>query len=574
MNSIEDLRRELLFLDGKGYGAYKSVRGTYGGGWYQIYIDHVQADPFAPPSRARIRVPGKTAGFLPELYKTAPSKIALQDFLARAFYRRLQSFDPGDRTGTGKSGLLTVDRCGQEILERTAVLVTPEYVEARFSVGLPARGRTIVGREAARLLTEVVPGVVRDALIYEKIGREELTRQVELVEDQEYLRGALAQRELVAFVGNGSILPRESGVSQRPLTSPGVVAFQSPPELQVEFTLPNRGRVAGMGIPPGVTLIVGGGYHGKSTLLRALERGVYNHISGDGREMVITVGDAVKIRSEDGRRVEKVDISGFISNLPLGRDTRCFCTDNASGSTSQAANIMEALESGASLLLLDEDTSTTNFMIRDSRMQKLVAKRHEPITPFIDRVRELAGGLGVSTIVVVGGAGDYLGVADLVIMMQNYQAIEVTGEARKIVQSTPDQRALEAAGPLGGASPRVPQPAGGGNSERVRVKSRGLDQISFGRDEINLNYVDQLVDPSQTRAVAEIIRYAFGRYVDGSLPLSRVVDSVLSDIEAEGLDAISPFAGGQHPGDLAKPRKQEIMAAFNRLRTVKMTQCK
>ncbi len=567
---MESLRRNLLSLDGKGYGAYKSVRGAYSGGWFDLFIDHVQADPFAPPSRGRIRVLHGISGFPPYLYGSRTRKIALQDFVARNFYRLLKAGDSGDRSASGKGGLVGVDRCGQEVLDRTAVLVTGDFIEVRFTVGLPARGRTVLGREAARLLTEFVPGIAERTMLYKNLRREDLVRHVEVVEDQEYLRGALAERGLVAFVGNGSILPRESGVSDRPLTGPAVVPFQSPPGLEVEISLPNRGRVAGMGIPRGVTLVVGGGYHGKSTLLRALERGVYNHIPGDGRELAVTVGDAVKIRAEDGRRVEKVDISGFINNLPFGLDTRSFSTENASGSTSQAANIVEALESGASLLLLDEDTSATNFMIRDGRMQRLVAKRNEPITPFIDRVRELLEGLNVSTVIVVGGSGDYLGVADLVIMMQNYMPHDVTGAARKIIEDTPGQRVVEAAGRLCRPAPRIPLPAGG-KPDRFRVRARGVEQISFGRDDINLAYVDQLVDPSQTRAVAEIIRYAYERYVDGKKPLSAVVERVLEDIGREGLDVVSPFERGQHPGDLAGPRKQEIMAAFNRLRSVRIS---
>lgn len=570
MNSMETLRQSLLSLDGKGYGAYKSIRGSYSGGWFSLFIDHVQADPFAPPSRARIRVQHGVSGFPSGLCSTKIRRVGLQDYVARTFYRVLRAMDSGGREGSGKSGLVTVDRCGQEALERTAVLVAPDFIEVRFAAGLPARGRTIMGREAAGLLCDFVPRVAERSMLYKNLSREGLARHVEVVEDQECLRGALGERGLVAFVGNGSVLPRESGVSERPLTGPPVIPFQSPPGLQVEFSLPNRGKVAGMGIPRGVTLIVGGGYHGKSTLLRALERGVYNHIPGDGRELVVTAGDAVKIRSEDGRRVEKVDIAGFISNLPFGQDTRSFSTENASGSTSQAANIMEALESGASLLLLDEDTSATNFMIRDSRMQRLVAKENEPITPFIDRVRDLLDGLNASTIIVVGGSGDYLGVADLVIMMQNYRAIDVTAAARKIIETTPDRRNVEAAGKLDRVAPRAPVPDGCGRSDRIRVKARGVDQISFGRDDINLAYVDQLVDPSQARAVAEMVRYAFDRYVDGKTSLSGAVDSVLQDIDREGLDAVSPFERGQHPGDLARPRKQEVMAAFNRLRTIRM----
>ncbi|MFZ5651820.1 MAG: ABC-ATPase domain-containing protein [Bacillota bacterium] len=569
MENIQSLRKMLVALDGRGYGAYKSIQGGYDGGWFQIFIDHAQADPFAPPSRARARVPHRASGFPADLWKDRAGRIALQDFVARNLYRALIGARGGERAGTGKSGLLACDRCGQEILERTAVIITGEFIEARFSAGLPARGRTVLGHEAARMLTEIIPWAVERSLLYKNLNRDKLTGHINLARDQEYLRCALSGRGLAAFVGNGSVLPRESGVSDLPLKGPGVEPFQSPPGLEVEFNLPCRGKVSGMGIPRGVTLIVGGGYHGKSTLLRALERGVYNHVPGDGRELVITEGGAVKIRSEDGRRVEKVNIGGFISNLPMGQDTRSFSTDNASGSTSQAANIIEALEGGTTLLLLDEDTSATNFMIRDGRMQRLVAKKFEPITPFIDRVRELYQNLGVSTVIVVGGSGDYLKVADLVIMMQEYRAYDVTAAAREIIENTPDDRAVEAAGRLGAISPRVPLPMKGDRGERVRA--RGLEEIAYGGEDIDLSYVDQLVDPSQTRAVAEIIRYAFDRYADGKKSLAEIVDSVLSDIDRDGLDVVSPFGKGQHPGDFAIPRKNEIMAAFNRLRSITMS---
>ena len=195
--------------------------------------------------------------------------------------------------------------------------------------------------------------------------------------------------------------------------------------------------------PRVLTLIVGGGYHGKSTLLQAIERGVYNHIYGDGREWVVTDPTAVKIRAEDGRRIENVDISSFIHNPPLNKNTEEFSTENASGSTSQAANIVEAVEAGTQLILFDEDTSATNFMIRDERMQRLVSNEKEPITPFIDRVRELYEDHNISTIMVMGGSGDYFEVADTVIMMDNYLPEDVTMDAKKIKEELPINRMQE-----------------------------------------------------------------------------------------------------------------------------------
>ena len=308
-------------------------------------------------------------------------------------------------------------------------MIQGETLELRLTVDLPAAGRTIQGMEAVSIFFEDLPKVIQQGVFqFPNMGLT-VKHFVDAHEDQEWLRTALDEKGLVAFVPEGAILPRESGVSSRPLVM-GSVPFYPPQELSVTFQLPHKGMINGLGLSKGVTLIVGGGFHGKSTLLRALELGIYSHIPGDGREYVATDPNAVKIRAEDGRFVEKVNISPFIKSLPLLRDTLRFSTDNASGSTSQAANIMEALEMGAKVLLIDEDTSATNFMIRDRRMQELVQKAHEPITPFIDKVRQLYQDRGVSTILVMGGSGDYFEAADTVIWMNNYRPFGVTEQAR------------------------------------------------------------------------------------------------------------------------------------------------
>jgi len=372
----------------------------------------------------------------------------------------------------------------------------------------------------------------------------------------------------VSFVGNNSVLPRESGISDLPMKGEKVIPFKSPPEMEVQFNLPNAGTIKGMGITEGITLVVGGGYHGKSTLLRAIERGVYNHIPGDGREYVVTLADTVKIRAEDGRRVEKVNISPFITNLPFGRDTVDFSTGEASGSTSQAANIMEALEMGARCLLLDEDTSATNFMIRDVRMQALVAKDKEPITPFIDKVVQLKKDFSLSSIMVLGGSGDYFDTADTVIMMDEYRTLEVTCRAKEIALEYRTKRTPEGGEEFGTLSLRVPSQKGldPTRGRKFKVSARGLHNIQFGSQTIDLSLVDQLVDISQTRAIGNIIYYG-SNFIDGRRTLREIIEMVLEQIEKHGLDVLSPYRG-QHPGEYALPRKYEIAAAFNRLRSL------
>ncbi len=569
MSSLQDLRRILLRIDGRGYKAYKDIEGVYQAGSFTLFVDHVQGDPFAAPSRLRVRVPMKVAGFPGQTFSNRSRRTALADFLTRAFYREADKLER--KSGSGKSGMISIDRPGQEILERTSVIITSEWVEARFVVGLPAAGRRVLGKVADEILTSKVPAIVEKSLFYRNLDHEALNLHITTAEDADALRAALRKAGLVAFVADGSILPRRSGIDPRPLSQGTVVTFKSPPSLSRAFRLPNRGVVRGMGIPEGITLIVGGGYHGKSTLLNAIELGVYNHIPGDGRELVVTVKDAVKIRAEDGRRVEKVDISPFISNLPFGRSTRDFCTDNASGSTSQAANIVEALEAGAGVLLLDEDTSATNFMIRDHRMQELVSKEKEPITPFLDKVRQLFTDYRVSTVLVMGGSGDYFDVADTVIMMDEYLPRDVTARAKEIASKYRAERKHEGGDRFGDITPRVPlsgslDPSKG--KREVKIGARGVKAILFGTHEIDLSAVEQLVDPSQLNSIGQAMYYAREKYMDGARSLSAILDAVEQDVAQGGLDVLD-----RRPlGDYAGFRRYELAAAINRLRTLKVRQ--
>lgn len=567
MRTFQELEKMLDRLDGKGYKAYKELQGQYQYNNFTLCIDHVQGDPFASPSRIRTIVPAEKGGFPPKLYDTPYKRRAVVDFLSRTVAKNI------DRicrhvAGSGKSGLLSIGRCGQEILERNYIVIDNHKVEARLEVGLPAAGRRILGKEAKYIFLEALPQIVGASLFFDAISKESLISQVKLVEDQYFLRREIKRRKLVAFIANGSILPRESGISQRPMVK-GAVPFQSPKEYEVEIHLPNHGPIRGMGIPEGVTLVVGGGFHGKSTLLQALELGVYDHISGDGREYLVTRENAVKIKAENGRYVEKVNISPFINNLPMRQNTVRFSTENASGSTSQAANIMEALEIGTDLLLIDEDTSATNFMIRDGRMQELVQKEKEPITPFIDRVRTLYEEKGVSTVLVIGGSGDYFEVADHVIMMDEYIPKDVTKRAREIINQIQNQRKIEAASPLGENPPRVLLKSTFSTGKRgVKIKPRGIHQITYNKTDIDLKDLEQLIDPNQTNAICFMLQYIMERVADDKKTLPEVVEEVYNEVITKGLDVISPYKG--HPGNMALPRKYEIAATLNRFRDLKI----
>jgi predicted ABC-class ATPase len=558
---LRRLQATLDRIDRRGYGAYKDLQGTYDLGGFSLYIDRVQRDPFAPPSLMRIRT--KENRFDPDLFENPVRRVAFEDFLTRGVEAAIRKVVRGDR-GSGGSGRVEVQQPSQVVLPRTSMVVAPEHVEARLAVGLPARGRTVDARAARTVLLEELPEVVRRALAPGGVNTESARLYVETVEDAEHLRRLLPDLGLVAFVADGSVLPRESGASDRPLGE-GAVPFEGPEELRVSVELPNRGVVSGMGVPEGVTLVAGGGFHGKSTLLSALSWGVYDHVPGDGRELVVTRPDAVKVRAEDGRSVAGVDISAMIGDLPGGRSTQDFSTPNASGSTSQAANIAEALEIGTSLLLVDEDTSATNFMIRDERMRELVHK--EPISPFIDLVRPLHRTLGVSTVVVVGGVGDYLDVADRVILMEDYEPADATPRAREVTSKFPPRA------PLGDGE--ISPPRGRRiltssidlrRGRRETARGRGRHTIELGRERVDLSYLEQLAEAGQTEAIARLIGElaAAGK----SRGVKEVVEEALASISESGLDALGNFKG--HPGELSLPRAQEVAAAINRIRSLEV----
>lgn len=565
MDTHQNLYRHLLKLDNRNYKAYKDIQGRYQFPDFILIVDYVQGDPFAAPSKLRVQVSQKIARFPAQLYENKSREVALRDYLTRQFASVAQKMSL--RRGSGKSGQISIARLGQEVLDRTSCLVSDDWVEVRFVVGLPARGRTILGRGAAEILCEDIPYIVENALFYEQLNGEKIRQQVETVEDADWLRSQLPKRGLVAFVPDGACLARRSGVDDRPLSN--AVLFQSPGSLQVEFNCPNRGQVTGMGISQGVTLITGGGYHGKSTLLRAIELGVYNHIPGDGRELIVTDPTGVKIRAEDGRGVCGVDISPFINQLPQGRSTTNFSTTNASGSTSQAANIMESLEAGAKLLLLDEDTSATNFMIRDRRMQSLITKEKEPITPFIDKVQQLVEGHGVSTILVMGGSGDYFDVADTVVAMDNYIPYDVTAKAQAIAQEIATGRQSEGGQHFGKITPRIPLPHSldpSRGKRDVRLKVRDVDAVAFGNEDIDLGEVEQIVSSDQLRAIAVAMVYAKQEYMNAKTTLPEILDALMVDIQTQGLDILTPYP----QGDLAIFRPWEFAAALNRLRTLQV----
>jgi predicted ABC-class ATPase len=566
MLDTNSLQKKLESIDGQDYGAYQSILGEYDFTAFRLLINQIPKDPYAPPHTGlyHIRVNRHDDHIIDQKVETRIQEIAFRDFLARLFYAASENISK-QRRGTGYSGVITINPPGQAILERNCVVIARDTIEIRCFLGLPASGRKINSKVAKEMLFEELPEIVDLSLFESNIDKQALQKHIETTEDSEFLRQQLNSSAIVAFIADGSILPRESGTSDRPLNKEAAIPFQSPKSLSVEYNLPHSGKICGMGIPAGVTLIVGGGYHGKSTVLKTIESGIYNTIPADGRERCVSLPNTVKIRAYGGRYIINTDISPFIRNLPFKKDTTSFCSENASGSTSQAASIMEALEVGAQVLLMDEDTCATNFMIRDKKMQQLVQKADEPITTFIDKVKQLYSEKNISTIIVLGGAGDYFDVSDAVIQMIKYVPFDVTAKAQEISQADPVKRTIEDEDYPFNIRNRVPVADSIDPTNQYgkrSVYSTEIQQLVFGKNKIDLTDLEQLCELSQTKAIGSALEYA-REYMHEELTLKEIIIKVMQDIENEGLDVLSK----QLTGHFAWFRGLELAFTMNRLRS-------
>ena len=563
---LADLVGHLHALDGRSYAAYKAIVGRYRApaSWF-LHIDRVQSDPYAPPTRIHVDVPTDLHGLAlldeADLLADVDRRLAVGDFLTRELHAGFR--------GTA----LSIASPGQEILERSSIILRPDetgekpgwVLEVRARLALPAQGRSIQGHEASRIVGRDLVRELEEAMDLTGERGDRLVHHVATLEDHRALTAAVARNGWVSFLADGAVLPRRSGVSDEPLD--GGVPLQAPDSMAAMVDLPHAGRVRGTVVEAGVSVIVGGGYHGKSTLLSAIERGVYPHVPGDGRELVATVPDAVKVRAADGRAVTGVDLTPFISHLPAGRDTASFTTRNASGSTSQAASIIEAVEAGATTLLLDEDTSATNLLIRDSRMRELVAADREPITPLVDRITALFRRRGVSTVMVMGGSGDYLDVADRVLLMDAYHLRDVTEQARRVVADQP--RPLTELEDFAAPRQRVPEPAPPRTRRGpVRTRAQGTSTLVLDREDIDISDVGGVTDPGQAEAIAHALRALLEQRFDGASPLRECLDDLEALLDDEGLDALTDER--ERPAFLVRPRMVDVGAAVSRYRKLEL----
>ncbi len=563
---MHNLANLLTDADGQGYKAYKRIQGEFEFVDFCLFIDHVQGDPFAEPSRCRVILPINSTSIPEHFYDNPVRRIAMEDFFGRRFAASIDSIVKGNR-GSGRGGEFQIVSYGQQVLHRSTVSIDSSRLEIRFQIGLPANNRSIDAQQARIMFFDELPAIVDSALIQMSKHLDAAKQHINCVEDQHFLRAQLEPNNLIAFIADGSNLARKTGVDDAPLED--AIKIKAPNSIAIELPLKHRAMVSGVAFPKGINLIVGGGFHGKSTLLRAIEQGVYNHIPGDGRELVVSDSSSFKLQAEDGRSISGVDIRSFIQNLPGGKDCSFFTTANASGSSSQAASIIEALSSGVQTLLIDEDTSASNFLIRDRRMQSLVPKDKEPITPLSQRIRQLYDQYAISVVMVMGGSGDYFSLADQVVMMDNYQPVDMTLRAHELSHS--DVVAESEIDHIVQRSDRIPVKnclSVLGPSGKPKIKAFGTRLLQFGEEDIPLQSLEQLVDTAQLLSIG----YLIDKYEqDNNLQDSDIVGGlrvIYERLKQSGFDSITAYPMGK----LALPRLQELVAVVNRMRMLKLKQ--
>ena len=553
---MKKLKELLNRLDSKSYNSYKEIKGRYSFLNYTFEVLRVQGDPFAAPSLFSVEIDLKKYGYPKDLYDNPSKKVAFEDYTLRNL--NILFLNLGKRSGSGKSGQLNILSPKQEILKRSAVEIIEDTLIIKFYGGLPANGRRIASQGAINMIFNEI-FKISERLKITNIDLEKLKQHIATNLKSDSIRRALKKENLIVFIENNSHLARISSIDDRALKKG--IPFYTPKSMKVTLHLDNGDTVIGMGIKKGITVITGGGFHGKSTLLTSIEKGVYNHIKGDGREGVITQRDTVKIRAEDGRWIGGLDISNFINNLPHKKDTHNFTTANASGSTSQAANIMEALELGATTLLIDEDTTATNFMIRDRKIQELISHSKEPITPFIERIESMRDS-NISIIIVVGGLGDYFSMADKVVMLDEYNLLDVTEKA-KIISQTFEISNVKGIKEKFIISPRKLSSQKTKKlftSDRCKVKTRELDELLIDKENIDIRYLEQFVENGQVRFTGEIIRKIF------SHNKNEVFKNILKDLQEQIDKTNLSKLLKNNSGDLVEARKYEIGGAITRLR--------
>ncbi len=579
---MKKLKSLLYSISDEPYKKIQKLTGSFKFSDYVFEFIKIQGSPGANPgSIATVKV-SIEAGELPNQFLvSSQSRLAVADFMIRRFKQGIDQFAKQNRGKDGSGSFYTIE-LNQKMLERDSVLFSKNYIELRFIFSLPAKGTgggLFDAEQAWLMFKQELKAIVKYSLFYKEYDQATrilLNQFVDIQKKRQEIKHYMQLNSLCVFINNGALLPRQSGIDDRPATAIEMQNFQSPKTLQVDIPLSGNQIIQGMAIKEGITCITGGGYHGKSTLLQAILAGVYAHIPGDGREFIVTREDAVFIRAEEGRSIRNVDISPFIGQLPNGITTQQFSSDNASGSTSQAASIVETIESGSRFLLFDEDSCATNFLVRDELVKKVLSSTNEPIKPLYSMVRSMWKKHGISIIFVTGGLGVFLQKADTCLLMDNYQCKDITAKVRKELGEIAEEKEMQ----LDFSTHRQlsvdnfnPSYTNHRLKKQIAKRIKNLRnaprQLEYGMDLINLEALPQIAEAPQLLSIGYcllMLRKAMQEKANETQTIEYWLQWLYKQIEQKGLSSLQP----DYPGTLSLPRKYEVAAAINRIRTLRV----
>jgi predicted ABC-class ATPase len=546
-------------IDGREYVDLARLMGDYDFNRYIVKISNVPQSAEETGLSVVVRVTHAVAGFPEGLISSPIRRTALEDLLTRKLAAAIEGQATFDGNGVARRRIVA-PRPGQKILPRSTVQITDDFTDVRLSVLIPTQRGRLDGQAFQTVFFDDLPMVVQDALIYCNMDTAEVEVFVGLMEDADQLRQSLPARGLIGFVASGSLVARLPGSDQPDVAAERTITVD--PSLLVSLDTPHRGAVEGLGINSGITLILGDAFSGRIELMRALASGIYNHVPGDGREYIVTMPDSVYIPAEPGRSVHRVDIGSLLPEED-------YSTASAGACHAQAATLIEALEAGARVILLDEADACPGFLGGDDRVDRLLGNA-SGITPLSARVRQMAQELGVSTIVAGNvSVSSFIPVADTILAVRDGVITDITREAKDAfdgvsVAAVPEYdftRLIETARWV------VPSSidASIGRHDGVIGIEDGW-QIRFGRYTIDLGSNCQIADAQQALTLGLIIEYARQRYLDKARPMRELLDLVERDLSMEGLEQVTR----ELRGDLARPRRYEIAAALNRLPSLRV----
>lgn len=559
----------LTELDGKPFAEYETIIGDFDFARYVIKCTQLDTSADADHPVFNVRVPQSIAELPGHLYDSPIRRTALEDMLTRNLSEAADRIARFDESGVARRNIV-VAAPGQKILPRTSVVVTKEYVDARIRIALPFKTlipgeRLIDGEAALKVFFDDLPEVVSSSLFCCNMDMTEAENFVNSMEDSDRVRQALATMGLVSFVGEGAFLAREQDSDLPDYDS--ITPFEVDGDTLTEVDVPNAGQLKGLGIPVGLTVVLGDVANGRMSFMDALSAGVFNHIPGDGREHVVTVSDAVQVEVDLGRSVQEVNLSPFFVEID-GVDPASYSTDAAGAFASQAAAAIEALEVGARVLVVDENTSSSSFLTTDTRVAALLGEN--PRASLAQRARQMVDELGIS--LVVGGenlVAEYIPIADTVLKVEDYQVTNITEEAKALAIDVPPAAPPVNLGPMLARSRWIMPSSIDASVGRIGqlIKARDLNAIQFGRSMIELDSVPQIADENQTLTLGLLLYYAKLRYMQEGYPLREMLDMIDRDLSSEGLASVA-----RDPrGDLARPRRYELAAALNRLPTFRVS---